>query len=147
MLGIKKEYYVSNTPFLLGRIMRLADVLHAEYSKKVRGGGSGGGMPSRLIGNAQMRTVLTTPAKSLALLSERILLYQGWATTSRDSGLARWALKHLAETSAALAETELPARADDEFRAQALLGYLARLPKSEDTNSDAQQNEENNDGE
>ena len=147
MLGIKKEDYVSNTAFLLGRTMRLADVLHAEYSKKVRGDGSGGGMPSRLIGNAQMQSVLTTPVKSLALLSERILLYQGWASTAGDAGIARWALKHLSETAEMLADMDLPTRADDEFRAQALLGYLARLPKSDKTEDDPVENEENGNGE
>jgi hypothetical protein len=49
-IGRRKETYVNGTAFLVGRLLSLADTLHREYCRHVRGGD----IPPQLIGNALM---------------------------------------------------------------------------------------------
>jgi hypothetical protein len=130
-LGIRKETYMSNAPFLVGRMLKLADDLHALYCKEVRDNN----LPPQLIGNSLMTAALDSPNQSLAQLALRLKPYYGWAQTFRskeNGGLAGYFIGLYGEVSTELAKLELPARFNDAERAQLLLGYLAANPKKAD---------------
>jgi hypothetical protein len=124
-LGIRKESYMSNAPFLIGRMLKITDELHALYCKEMRKNS----LPSQLLGNSLMTAALDSPNQALSLLSRRFLPYQAWARTnsSGSAGLSRYFLKQFEEVK--LAGLEIPGRLNDGERAQLLLGYLAANPK------------------
>jgi hypothetical protein len=133
-LGIKKEDYMKNAAFNVGRMLSLADKLHCEYCIHVRGKNESDeekrkSVPAQLIGNALMRTALDNPLKGLSLLSERLLIYQAWATKAQGEnvGLAKWVLGQMGHVSAELENTDIPKQTDDAVKAQILLGYLAHV--------------------
>lgn len=123
-LGIKKENYMKDTFFYIGRFLSLLDTLHFEYCKNVRGGS----IPPQLLGNAHLQIALDNPISAIDMLSRRINIYQAW--TKKEQGeqvrLARWAVGELGKVSDLIAETNLPASTTDAERAQILLGYLSR---------------------
>lgn len=121
--GIRKEHYMHNPPYLVGRILKLADELHSLYCKEVRGGS----LPPQLLGNALMAAALDSPTQALAQLALRIAPYLGWArTNSTDSaGLSRYFLKEFSQAEVLLRDKPLPTRFDDAARAQLLLGYIS----------------------
>lgn len=127
----RKGAYMHEPPFLIGRLLSLADQLHEQYCQKVRKGS----VPSQLVGNALMPTALDQPTQGLALLSQRILPYQAWAKTAQggDVGLVKYFLGEMGKLSNELATLPLPERCDDAAKAQMLLGYLARTEKSDDS--------------
>lgn len=133
-LGIRKESYMSNAPFLVGKMLKLADELHALYCKEVRDNK----LPPQLIGNSLMTAALDSPTQSLAQLALRLKPYYGWAQTYRskeNGGLAGYFINLYGDTASDLAKLTLPTRFNDAERAQLLLGYLAAHPKkSEKTN-------------
>jgi hypothetical protein len=133
-LGIRKESYMANAPFLVGRMLKLADELHALYCKEVRDNK----LPPQLIGNSLMTAALDSPTQSLSQLALRLKPYYGWAQTYRskeNGGLAGYFIGLYGEVSAELSNLELPTRFNDTERAQLLLGYLAANPKkTEKTN-------------
>lgn len=107
-LTISKEEYMKSAPYLVGRLLSLADQLHFQYCQKVREGG----VPPQLMGNALMATALEEPVKALAVYANRILPYQAWAKTvsGESAGLARYFLSELGKVSADISQTTLPAR-------------------------------------
>lgn len=119
-----KGGYMHSAPFLVGRMMSLADTLHKEYCQHVRKGQ----LPSRLVGNALMPTALESPMDGLARLSERIVPYQSWANTASgdDVRLGKWALGQFGNIASELAKQTFPEQCHDVDKAQMLLGYLAR---------------------
>ena len=60
-LGIGKESYMNDPPYLVGRMLKLADDLHALYCKEVRKNN----LPPQLLGNALMVAPLTAPLRLL----------------------------------------------------------------------------------
>jgi len=122
-LGIKKEEYMSSSPYMVGRMLKLADDLHALYCKEVRKNN----LPPQLLGNALMAAALDSPTQALAQLALRIAPYLGWArTNSTDSaGLSRHLLKEFGLVEVRLRDAALPDRLDDAARAQLLLGYVS----------------------
>lgn len=130
-LECKKENFMKTAPYLIGRMLSLADQIHFHYCQHVRNGSA----PSQLIGNALMTTALEEPEKALALCAQRILPYQAWArTTSGDgAGLAKFFLAELGKACSEIALVEMPRRCADTDKAQMLLGYLARTEKSDST--------------
>jgi CRISPR-associated protein (Cas_Csd1) len=124
-LGYRKDVYMADPAFLLGRLLSLVDTLHREYCKEVRGGD----IPPQLLGNSLMSTMTNDPRRGLARMRERVRVYQGWAAT-RGSGLARWSLGEMGKISPDLAQS-LPQRMNDADQAQFLLGYLARSEKTD----------------
>lgn len=129
-LGLKKEEYMKNPAFLIGRLLSTADGLHKEYCKLVRKGQ----IPPQLIGNALIPTALDSPERALSSLLERMRIYQGWANTvqgGEEVRLAKWFLRQMGEISTALGENDLPKRMLDKEKAQLLLGYLAWSENSE----------------
>lgn len=124
-LGIRKEDYMRNVAFNVGRMLALADKLHEQYCRHVRKKE----VPPQMIGNALMHTALDNPTKGLSLLSERLLIYQAWATKAQGEnvGLAKWVLGQMGQVSADLENVAIPTQADDAVKAQILLGYLAHI--------------------
>jgi hypothetical protein len=138
-LGSQKEKYMSQPPFLIGRMLSLADTLHFEYCKAVRKGQ----VPPQLLGNALMPMALVNPQRSMSQLTGRFRVYQGWGR-AKGSPLARWVLAQWGEISLELSKAELSTRLDDAGRAQLLFGYLARPEPKEDKDDTAVQGEKNN---
>lgn len=143
-LGHMKGEYMHTAPFLIGRMMALADLLHKEYCRKVRAPKEGEGqedsdkgLPRQLIGNATMAVAMDSPTAGLARLAERIVLYQGWANTvtGKEVDLAKWTLEQYGKVADELGKLALPAQCADADKAQMLLGYLARIEEPTGSNS------------
>jgi hypothetical protein len=131
---------MANTPFLGGRMLKLADQLHALYCKEVRDNS----LPPQLIGNTLMTAALDSPAQALAQLALRIKPYYGWAQTIRkgdNAKLAGYYIKLYGEIASQLVTLEIPQRFNDTERAQLFLGYLAANPKKTEKQNDGSNNE------
>lgn len=131
-LGRLKGDYMKGPPFLVGRLLSLADQLHLQYCQGVRKGQ----VPPQLVGNSLMATALEQPTKAIAVLSQRILPYQAWARTVQggvEVRLAKYFLGELGRVSAELKDIELPLTCGDAEKAEMLLGYLARSEKDKVT--------------
>ncbi|MBI1821682.1 MAG: hypothetical protein HYR79_08230 [Nitrospirae bacterium] len=128
-INITKEDYMKSPPYLIGRLLSLADQLHYHYCQHVRKNS----IPPQLMGNALMPTALEEPVKALALYSNRILPYQAWAkTVSGDPvGLARYFLSELGKTCSEVSLSKISERCTDADKAQMLIGYLARTEKTD----------------
>jgi hypothetical protein len=132
-LGRMKGAYMKGPPFLVGRLLSLADQLHVQYCHGQRKGQ----IPPQLVGNALMATAIEQPPKALALLCQRILPYQAWARTLQGGDevkLTKYLLGELGRVSSELKELELPERCSDNDKAEMLLGYLAHSEKREGDN-------------
>jgi hypothetical protein len=142
-LGRRGGSWMKDVAFRLGQLLSIADVVHAGYCADVRQGQ----VPPTLLGNAVFTTAQANPAKSLAALARRWKPYAAWAkrASAADSATLRasknpeerdrgWAIWHAirqhrraSEIGAAL-HGQLPQTADDVFRAELILGYIAGLP-------------------
>ena len=129
-MGIGKESYMDNPPYLVGRLLKVADELHAVYCKEVRKNN----LPPQLLGNALMAAALDSPTQALAQLALRIAPYYGWArtNTTASAGLSRYFLKEFSLIEKKLRDTVMPARLEDAERAQLLLGYISGNPQTEE---------------
>lgn len=132
-LGYKKDSFMKDTIYQIGRLLALADSLHQHYCKHVRNGET----PTQLIGNALFSTALEQPVFALARLGERLAPYQAWARTFKSNdpesgvGLVKYFLAEIADCTSAIHLNELPARMSDADKAKLLLGYLADQSKKE----------------
>lgn len=132
-IGHFKENYMKNTPYNIGRLLSLADQLHALYCKEVRDGS----LPPKLLGNAVMNTALQQPAKAMSLFAQRVLPYWAWADTVKageNIGLAKYFLKEIGSVSQIINEKTVPTNLTDTERAEMILGYLAGNKRSENQN-------------
>jgi hypothetical protein len=136
-LGTRKETYMEEPAFNVGRLLALVDTLHGEYCVHVRSKGKRERLP-QLLGNALVPVALENPARCLARLSERLPVYQGWANTAQGEGLglAKWTLGQLSKVSCKLLNQQLPDRMDDQAKAQLILGYLAHSESETSEESD-----------
>jgi hypothetical protein len=119
----RKEEFMQQAPYNIGRLLSLADQLHALYCKEVRGD-----VPPQLFGNALMSTALQQPVTAISLFAQRVLPYWTWADTlhkGENIGLAKYFLKEMRSVSETLRQTELPTTLSEAERAQMILGYLA----------------------
>jgi len=131
-LGERKESYMQEPAFLIGRFLSLADTLHAEYCKEVRKGD----MPPQLLGNALIPTAIGDPNRGLARMLDRIGPYQAWARR-KGTGLARWSCSEMGKIAGQVAvKLTSGKRFDDADKAQLLLGYLARTESKEENRSE-----------
>ena len=131
-LDYKKGTYMKNPPYLIGRLLSLADQLHVQYCREVRKGQ----VPPQLVGNALMTSAMETPVKALALFWQRIKPYHAWAQTIQGGDevrLVKYFLGEMGRVAAALAEMDLPRRCSDTDKVAMLLGYLARSEKDKST--------------
>lgn len=135
-LGIKKEYYMKDTFFYVGRFLSLIDTLHFEWCKCVRGGFPvkeerewRKAIPPQLLGNAHFQIALDNPTSALSILSRRITNpYLSWAKKEYGDHMksAKWAAREIGQLSDLMSEKDLPQTISDVERAQILLGYLSR---------------------
>jgi len=127
-LGRKKEVYMDNTAFQLGRLLSMADTLHREYCVHVRKGS----IPPQLIGNALMPAAADNPEDAIDRLRERMNIYQAWATkiSGEEYRLAKWAVGQIGEICHAI-KRPLPTKTGQTFRAELFLGYMSRSPKED----------------
>ena len=121
-LGIRKENYMKDTFFHIGRFLSLIDTLHFEYCKNVRGGS----IPPQLLGNSHLQIALDNPVSAIDMLSRRLSIYQAWTRKeqSEQVKLARWAVGELGKVSDLITNKDLPLTTTSVERAQILLGYL-----------------------
>ena len=134
-LNYEKGAYMKSPPYLIGRLLSLADQLHVQYCHEVRKDQ----VPPQLVGNALMTSAMETPEKALALLWQRIKPYYAWAQTVQGGDevrLAKYFLGEMGRVCASLSETDLPHRCSDTDKVTMLLGYLAR-PETEKRNDDS----------
>jgi len=133
-LGYKKEGYMKEAAFNIGRLLSLADGLHKEYCKNVRKNE----IPAQLIGNSLMPITLDNPKRGFARLSKRILIYIAWIDKgweSKDENKkkelrgARGHRNRMGEVCNILSKLELPEKTDDSQKAMILLGYLYKSKK------------------
>ncbi len=139
-LGHMKGEYMTGPPFLVGRLLSLADQLHVQYCHGVRKGQ----IPPQLAGNALMTTAMDSPEKAIVLLWQRIKPYYAWAQTVQGGDevrLAKYFLGQLGKVSSELKDTELPTRCTDPEKAELLLGYLARAEKDSPVSSTPNESE------
>ena len=118
-------------PYLVGRLLSLADQLHVEYCLDERKGQ----IPSQLFGSALMPTALEQPEKAMALLCQRIPPYKNWATRLQEGervGLTKFLLSEMGRLCNQLKECGIPKTSDDADKAEMLLGYLAANVKSKE---------------
>lgn len=140
-LNITTEEYMKSAPYLIGRLLSLADQLHYHYCVHVRNKPHTPpgklSIPPQLMGNALMPTALEEPVKAMALYCNRILPYHAWARTvssKEAAGLARHFLSELGKVCDDLKmvpPSDMPKRCSDPDKAQMLVGYLARQEKSD----------------
>lgn len=150
-LGRQGGLWMNEAAFRLGQLLSIADVVHVGYCADVRQGQ----VPPALLGNAVLTMAQANPAKALAALARRWKPYASWAKRASAVEAARlrssekreesdrgwkisqaiWQHRRAAEISAALHD-QLPQPADDVFRAELLLGYVAGLPPTTKAESD-----------
>jgi hypothetical protein len=148
-LGREKERYMSDQYFLLGQLLQAADRLHILYCKGVRGGQ----VPPQLIGNTLLGHAAQSPAKALALLGQRLPVYERYATQLANMPMPSLApnganaerqhaarlkqeawyeatkiKRQMGRISAALVSQSLDSSRDPKAQAELLLGYLAAPP-------------------
>lgn len=155
-LGRRREAYMNETAFKLGQLLAAADIVHAGYCADVRGGD----VPPSLLGNQVFTMAQTDPVKALATLCRRWKPYDGWAKkVLRDKGSQKklndsknkeeeqkvWDIRRALRCAREMKVLALEispeltkCHADDVFRAELLLGYLAGLPKSQKEGLDHQ---------
>ena len=127
-LEYKKGAYMKSPPYLVGRLLSLADQLHIQYCHLVRKSQ----VPPQLVGNALMTSAMETPEKALALFWQRIKPYHAWAQTVQGGDevrLAKYCLGEMGRVCSSLSDTDLPSRCSDTDKVAMLLGYLARSEK------------------
>jgi len=122
-LGYRKEKFMEESFFLVGRLFSLADTLHKEYCKIVRKGK----IPPQLIGNSLIAIAMENPERGITRLFERLRIYQAWAQTATGDniGLAKWALGQIGRIADALGHQSILRNADDAAKTKMALGYLA----------------------
>ena len=124
---------MNNPSYLVGRMLKIADELHAVYCKEVRKNN----LPPQLLGNALMVAALDSPTQALSQLAMRIAPYLGWARTNstESAGLSRYFLKEFGHIEEKLRDAALPQRLDDASKAELLLGYISSNTQVETINN------------
>jgi hypothetical protein len=144
--GIRKEDYMKESIFNLGRLFAVADRLHILYSQDVRQGN----IPLRLIGNDQMSLALQNPQEAFVALGKRLMHpYISWAKRSQDETTpfgkkVGWCLWDITKHTQLLADEVFPEEINDADRAKLILGYLSYGAKSKDSGNDNPENKEKN---
>jgi hypothetical protein len=142
--GIKKEGYMKETIFNLGRLFAVADRLHILYSQGVRQGD----IPLRLIGNDYISLALQNPQEAFVTLGKRLMHpYISWAKRNHDTTTdfgkeVGWCLWDITKHSQLLADKAFPEEIGDADRAKLILGYLSYGAKSKDSGNDNPENNE-----
>jgi hypothetical protein len=120
---------MENSAFRLGRFLSLADLLHLQYCELKRDKS----VPPQLLGNQHLAVAALNPVQAVSLLCDRLRIYKAWADTDQrpEAALAKWAVGRMGEVALGLTEQLSEDAMTDVQKAELLLGYLAREPKSE----------------
>lgn len=137
-LDRKKETYMENAPYLIGKFLNLADGLHAVWCKNVKGKDP---LPPQLLGSSFFSSFQLNPVQALANMGLRMKPYCDWARTNstESAGLSRWFLAEIGRTASAIKTAGIPARLTDADKAEMLLGYLSFTGKNGDPDSTTEQ--------
>ena len=129
--GIKKEDYMNDGVFSLGKLFAAVDRLHIYYSLKERKGD----IPGRLLGNDHMSLALQNPQEAFVTLGQRLIHpYISWAKRfqieqdDKESELGkqvRWCLWDITNLNQLLSGEDLPAEINNTDKAKLILGYLS----------------------
>jgi len=144
--GIRKENYMKESIFNLGRLFAVADRLHILYSQDVRQGD----IPLRLIGNDQMSLALQNPQEAFIALGKRLMHpYISWAKRSQNETTpfgkeVGWCLWDITKHTQLLADEVFLEELTDAGKAKLILGYLSYGAKSKDGVNDNPENNEKN---
>lgn len=143
--GIRKEDYMNEDVFYLGRFFAVVDKLHIQYSLDVRNGD----VPPRLIGNDHVSLALQNPLEAFVSLGRRLEHpYVSWAKRVKPDTIPRQAakncLKDITELTGRLAETQIPNEINDAGKAKLILGYLSYGAKDNESDSGSNIDLENN---
>ncbi len=136
--GIRKEDYMKESIFNLGRLFAVADRLHILYSQDVRQGD----IPLRLIGNDQISPALQNPQEAFVALGKRLMHpYISWAKRSQNETTpfgkeVGWCLWDITKHTQLLADEVFPEEINDADRAKLILGYLSYGAKIKDSGND-----------
>lgn len=144
-LNQRKENYMKETAYLLGRFLRIADEIHRLYCKYVRQGQ----YPAELCGSSLLTAMQESPVMTLAQLCQRAGPYIKWARAyqKEGSGLVHYFLNQWGMIADELHAQSLPQRLDTAERAEVFLGYLASFSKNENNiNINTEQVDETNQG-
>lgn len=153
-LGIGKEKYMQEFPYLFGQLLKVSDELHVMYCKAVRDND----MPNTLAGSGLYVSGEEQPYKTMVLLGRRMNPYIAWAKIYRTKGIqkkgeeswrAGWYLSLYESIAAQLyGAWKGQTRFNEKEKAQYFIGYLAAFPKREESekqsNGEQHENEENN---
>jgi len=134
-LNSRKEDYMQDSVFLVGKMLALADDIHRSYCEVVRGGS----LPPSLLGNSLLSTAMENPTRAVAVLGDRLKIYIGWVKTAKEpQGTDKAAEESLIAIRTArnrraqyeafvesVHDQGLPTKMDDVAKAHLLLGYLA----------------------
>lgn len=136
---IGKEQYMENLPYLYGQLLKAADELHALYCNVVRNGD----IPPQFVGSSMFQSASEMPARTMQILSQRIMPYYSWAKSyrlrkidepGRESWRAGWLYGMCEKIMNKLQDNwTAQTRFNDEEKAQLFIGYLASFPKREQT--------------
>lgn len=147
-LGITKEKYMNDFPYLFGQLLKVSDALHEMYCRVVRDND----MPNTLAGSGLYFAGAEQPYKMLAVLGQRMNPYIAWAKSYRTKGIqkkneeswrAGWYLALYESIATQLyAAWGSQTRFNEEAKAQYFIGYLSAFPKKEQT--DRQHGDEHN---
>ena len=118
--GTTKESLMESVEFNLGKLAKLMDVLHRQYSLIVSKR-----LPGQLIGGESMRRMSGNPEVELARLYQRSSPYLNWLKTKYHQG--KWLEIELAETADKLRSGLYGHSMNDAGKAMLLIGYLASL--------------------
>ena len=142
---IGKDQYMENLPYLYGQLLKTADELHALYCKVVRNGD----IPPQLVGSSLFQSAAEAPVRTMQMLSQRLMPYYSWAKSYRlknitepqkKSWRAGWLYTSIERIMVKLQENwTVQTRFNDEEKAQLFIGYLAALPKKEQTEQNVEE--------
>lgn len=134
-LGIRKEKYMQDFPYLFGQILKVSDELHEMYCKVVRNND----VPNTLAGSGMYIMGGEQPYKALGILGDRMNPYISWArsyaskgieTKEKESWRAKWYLSLYGNIFAQLRSVwNSQIRFNEEEKAQYFMGYMANFSK------------------
>lgn len=138
-IGIRKENYMEDFPYLYGQLLKISDELHALYCRVVRNGD----LPPQLAGSSIYPSAVETPIRTLNVLAQRMNPYITWAKTYQyknvaaegsESWKAKWLISLYEKNMTKLYTVWNPeTRFNDAEKAQLFIGFLAAFPKREST--------------
>lgn len=119
---------MNESPYLLGKMLNLADGLHKLYCEENRNND----IPRELLGGIFYVQIANHPRQAFGALGIRMIPYLKWAKTTKEK-LAHWYLKEFSAVSDALQQNGIPEKLTDADKAQMLLGYLGSLKAKDET--------------